>query len=446
MRVKGKTDDMDIAHTYPAGYGTKFPVLGLYPDYNNTIVITEGSSTTSFNYTTAALESGVGNATVITDNLGEADPFNQDLYWASYARTDGSSIIAYDRKGDIRYFYQYSSVYPYKVSINNFTIQIEAGVGIMSVIGESIFIPSSSYSYHHDAIKLNNGNYVYLAFSTWGFEDRVIEETASGTIVKDVTFGSLFRDIVNAQSDNDTKTSDLEKLNQIIYDDSNPRMVDEEEVSTDWAHANSLVYDESTDIMYFSIRHQGVIAVNYTDWTLKWFMVDDDIVTIYTGSDNTYYLKDVVSLEPYRVGSDGETDGPQWQHALFLHSDNKLGMFDNRGGINGGSRYVEYSISGNNGSYTAVVSKKYEDTSLTARAMSDIDFTGDDNLLMGWGSTSQYRVREIKGSTIGTSGTGTVLFDMSVDSDFYRMDKMPLYPYQDESKKYSMDYNEKTGK
>ncbi len=34
IRVKGKTSDtMDIAHTFEAGYGTTFPILGLYPNY-----------------------------------------------------------------------------------------------------------------------------------------------------------------------------------------------------------------------------------------------------------------------------------------------------------------------------------------------------------------------------------------------------------------------------
>ncbi len=77
--------------------------------------------------------------------------------------------------------------------------------------------------------------------------------------------------------------------------------------------------------------------------------------------------------------------------------------------------------------------------------MSDVDFTEEGNLLMAWGN-DVYRVREIDGNSISTDGSGAVLLDMQINHGIYRADKMPLYPYQDENKKYSMDYNEKIGK
>lgn len=44
----------------------------------------------------------------------------------------------------------------------------------------------------------------------------------------------------------------------------------------DWFHSNSLVYDSDTDILYVSSKHRGVLAIDYSEWRLIWWMVNEN--------------------------------------------------------------------------------------------------------------------------------------------------------------------------
>ncbi len=440
IRVKGKTAAMDIAHTFEAGYGTKFPIFGLYPDYENRIEITDGVQTIVENITTKALQPAVSDAIVYIDNLPKADAFNQDLYWIAGSHSREWSVIAYDRKGDIRGYYAFTDKIADQV-IRVFEkygeIRIETIMDILSLEGEVYTTASDFHRYHHDVIELSNGNYVRLSHSTWGREDKVVEQTSRGEVVRDLALGTLFRDIV-------TTDEDREILEHIIYDDQNPYIENGRRKRISWAHCNSLVYDEDTGVMYFSLRNQGVIAVNYSEWKLIWLMVDDTIRTLDEAAPNpNLNFTKIESLQPYRVGGDALRSGPKNQHALFLFENGNLGMFDNqslfgRGANPSGSRYVEYKIDGGHGDWVATIEREYSDSDLYSRTRSDADITGEGHLLVGWSNVK--RIEEID------LDTGEVLFDMETGDAFYRMDKMPIYPYQDPNKKYAMDYNEKEGK
>jgi arylsulfate sulfotransferase len=299
---------------------------------------------------------------------------------------------------------------------------------------------------HHDAIPYGN-NFLVLANSQWGVEDRLIETTASGTIVRDLTFGKLFRDIVAPNGVGNQAEIDI--MNKIIYDDENHL-----DGAKDWAHANSLVYDDDTDILYFSLRNQAVIAVDYSEWKLLWWMADDMLDTLHPGVPNRgLNFIDLPSLEDYRVKGDALANGPKNQHALLLRKNDNgrlnLAMFDNQGDTdadpnNLGSRYVEYAITGDHGNWTATVAHEYRDPNpissriVYSRIMSDVDLLPNNKVLIlsAIGST----IREVDLTT------KDVKFDMTFNLGWvYRADKMPLYPYQDQTKVYSIDYNEKTG-
>ncbi len=72
----------------------------------------------------------------------------------------------------------------------------------------------------------------------------------------------------------------------------------------------------------------------------------------------------------------------------------------------------------------------------SARTGSDVDFTGEDNLLITYANIR--RIREVD------NNLSTTLFDMTMSSGWpYRSDKMPIYPYSDANKKYSEDNNAK---
>ena len=440
VRVLGKTEDMDIAHTYPANYGTELAIHGMYPNYNNTIIIESREINIKTNIMTRPLDKPV-TVDINRTEFVTGDPFNQDLYFL-FERV---YLVAVDMKGEVRYFINTSKVHPeYRVSYTDNKIQMYAPEGIKDLLGQHTVNFALDRRNHHDAIPYKE-NFLVLANSQWGVEDRLIETTASGTIIDDKTFGSLFRPIVKAFND----PVETAKMNKIIYDDENHL-----DGAKDWAHANSLVYDEDTDILYFSLRNQAVIAVDYSEWKLLWWMADNTLDTIHGGVPNRgMNFKDLDSLAPYRVKGAGEDDGPKNQHALLLRKNDNgrlnLAMFDNQGDTdadpnNLGSRYVEYAITGDHGNWTATVAHEYRDPNpissriVYSRIMSDVDLLPNNKVLIlsAIGST----IREVDLTT------KDVKFDMTFNLGWvYRADKMPLYPYQDQTKVYSIDYNEKTG-
>ena len=438
VRVLGKTADMDIAHTYPANYGTELAIHGLYPNHDNTIIIKGKEVDIETNIKTLPLDKPVIVDINRTDFV-EGDPVNQDLYFL-FERV---YLVAVDKKGDVRYYIDSSKMHPeYRVSYIDNKIQIYAPEGMKNLLGQYTTKFALDRRNHHDAIPYKE-NFLVLANSQWGVEDRLIETTASGTIINDKTFGKLFRDIVAPNGVGNQAEIDI--MNKIIYDDEN-----HPHGAKDWAHANSLVYDEDTDILYFSLRNQAVIAVDYSDWKLLWWMADDILKTLHPGVPNPdLNFKALDSLALYRVKGDALANGPKNQHALLLRQNRNLAMFDNQGDTdtdlnNLGSRYVEYAITGDHGNYTATVAHEYRDPNpissriVYSRIMSDVDLLPNNKVLIlsAVGST----IREVDLTT------KDVKFDMTFNLGWvYRADKMPLYPYQDQTKVYSIDYNEKLG-
>ena len=208
---------------------------------------------------------------------------------------------------------------------------------------ELVKYPSNS---HHDTIK-KDYNYIYLSASKWGGDDEITEIDFYGNIVRKMSFASIIRDIVLTNNDK----NEIRILNRIVFDENNI-FVDEngEQKSIDWFHANSLVYDKETDILYISSRNLGVFAIDYSDWKLIWWFADE---TLNTRTGNAYgqipykdNLGDLPSLDAYRVKGDALIDVPKNQHALILLENGNLGMLDNQGYANRnskGSRYIEYN-------------------------------------------------------------------------------------------------------
>lgn len=439
ITVQGKTPEMDVSHTFPAQYGKNLPIHGLYPNYTNTIIIRTKKDILTNTVVTAPIR--YKNGKVKTDFLPIADPFNQDLYFVNHLRLDlpeddRNTLLAYDRKGDIRYInYNHKVHYLYE---DNQQVLIKNNNGIFDLLNNSVFNykQQTNWHIHHDSLEIAEGQHILLANSRWGVEDLVIVIDDQANTIKEQYLGSLIRDIIK-----DPK--EIEIMNKIIFDDKNIyRNAKRKSKSVDWAHANSVVYDEKQDILYISVRNMAVMAIDYDKWSLLWWMADDTLNTIHEGIP---YPKlsflDLPSLVPYRVKGAGIKDGPKNQHALFLFKNGNLGMFDNQGDrwkSKKGSRYIEYRIKGQVGSWTAEKVREYKDDALYSRITSDIDLVGEEhqNLLLAWGVSED--IREI-------DPQNKILFDMNVKQDwaFYRVDKMPLYLYQDTNKVYSLDANNK---
>ncbi len=433
IHVQGKTDDMTISHTFAAGQGD-YIILGVYQNYTNTVYVHDENSNIvdTLTYVTARIEHPT--ATVTKDELGnEGDSFNRDLYFMG--KGSGGTVYGYDKKGELRYINS-SILHLHRVFYSETGMYFAHKNGIFS-INENKTSIDFYVANHHDSIPYNNG-YLSAGYSDVGICDTVVELNSYGGLEKTNFVGDLFWDTVmdiSGDITNITDTPSYNKLKQIIYDRHNPRGT-----QTDWAHINSLVYDEG--VLYMSLRNQAVVAAKYPEWELLWWMADDTLKTLHGGVPNTncHFMK-VESLQEYRVQGAGTNDGPKNQHALFLHSDGDLAMFDNQGDeatSTTGSRYVRYKITEASGIWSAEKTDEYRDPNVYSRYMSDVDILANGNLLINYANANVLREVDL--------GTKTVKFEMKFNGlNSYRADKMPLYPYDDKTKSYSIDYNEKLG-
>ena len=431
--VKGQHGEEDLIYTYPAGYGRDFPIHGMYQNIENTIIVNDGGRIIEKKHNPGMITMSKGHALKekydpvkgYDASVKENYPNNPDMFFVGVlaSQTDPTAwegMIAISKKGYVRYVNTaINYISRFAVDNNRFVLyNMEGNEGIYDFLGKRLFTTKNHM--HHELVKKGN-NYIYLANSDWGWEDRLIEMDANGTIVKDLYFGDLLRKAVG--------TGNEAELDTVVYDEKNKFNGN---TKTDWFHANSCVYDSSSDTLYVSSRHHGVFAIRYSSWELIWFMAHNnlkvDVGTGYSQIPTQNYLKDVNSLQKYRVNGVGRTDGPRNQHALFLFEDGKIGMFDNRDeadgmpGSTGQSRYVEYKITGDASSgYTATITDQYQNGEYS-KIVSDVDLTGDnkENLLITYGAF-QARIFEINKSS------KTTLFQLDLPFLTYRTEKMPLY-------------------
>lgn len=461
LLVKGKDPSMDLSVSFPVGYGTEFPVHGLYPNYTNIVIIKQDNDISQcYRLVTKkldippAMKTGNDavdkmiegkveiNTDILVNKLSPTDPFNQDFYFVSLPLNGG--VIAFDKKGDIRYRYFLPDL-----KTTMMRMEYDKGQIVMLLIDEYEYYQKvdllgrvffrEKMSVHHEAVPYINGQELILGNSKWGWEDMIFILDENKKIVEKLSLGDAIRLV--------TDTEDLSLLDQLIFDDRNIFINEKEEKQRiDWAHMNSLVYDENTHMVYLSLRHLGIVAVRMIDWTMVWFMADENL-KIDAGfaygmkPKNSLYLTDIPSLQQYRIAiKDFQNPYPKGQHALLLRKNGNLMMFDNQGDEitnNQGSRIVEYQLNPNK---TAKVVREYYNPDRNyARLVSDIDLSGNnhENLLMIYGFGKVKRIMEI-------GSDDTILFDMQIKSKtpFFRVDKFPLYPYSDNSKKYSVDYKE----
>ncbi|MDO6993603.1 aryl-sulfate sulfotransferase [Brachyspira innocens] len=446
VTVKGQHGEADLVHTYPAGYGTEFPIHGMYPNIENTITVNDGGRIieqkhnpgTITMYRGYQLKERYEPVKAYDSSVKENYPNNPDMFFVGVlaSQTDATAwegLIAVSKNGYVRYVNTaINYISRFAVDNNRFILyNMEGNEGIYDFFGQRILTTKNHM--HHELVKKGD-NYIYLANSDLGWEDSLIEMDASGNIVNELYFGDVLRKAVG--------TANESELSKIVFDYKTPYNGN---TKIDWFHANACVYDSSSDILYVSSRHRGVLAIKYTSWELLWWMADDtlkvDTGTAYSQIPYDVQFKDVTSLAKYRVGGAAVNDGPRNQHALLLYQNGKIAMFDNRdeGGLPpnmtvGESRYVEYQITqDSSGNWTALKTDEYKNGEYS-KMVSDIDLTGDnnENLLITYGSF-QAKIFELNKTS------KAVLYQLNLPFLTYRTEKMPLY--YEQGRKYPEDSN-----
>ena len=439
VKVKGLYGEPDIIHTYPAGYGREFEIHGMFPESQNTIEITDGEETIITNiYISKLIINGEiipSKLSIDISNWQEDEKYknNPEMYFLHYTygldSWDGTGSIAVSKNGYVRYALKKYTPSKVRVEDGRNVIYVLSGYNIIDMLGKPLVnIPHLN---HHDTVKVDN-NYFYLSSSDFGMGDMFGVVDKNGNDIKFLSFGMLIKNSL----DLNTYPEDADTFKEVVYGETVDNIYTEngQKKNIDWFHSNSLVYDSNTDILYVSSKHRGVLAIDYSEWKLIWWMVNENHT--YNVNGKTTQLYNLKSLDKYRVKGDAIAEGPSGQHALFLLANGNLAMFDNQVEGKKQSRYIEYKIDNVNGQYTASIVEKIEIDDLSARITSDIDFLGENyqNILITYGATTKVIVEIEKTSR-------NKLFQLKVPfgTHLYRADKMPLY--YDEGRIYSEDCN-----
>lgn len=305
VTVKGKLRSADITRT--VNEVTRYhrvPVAGLYPKKNNRVLLTLNDEsgtvigTRKLRIRTEKLPKLVRNAVSVersreipSNELTEISGFNTKY------------PLAFDAQGDIRWYlygsYDTYGLFPLAnghflindglVCTQNILKPLSQRIMEMDYMGRVYRIYLMNRGVHHDMMeKTPNGNFLVLTNSLENHvEDMVAEiDRDTGEIVKTLDLSEIFGD---------------------TYRDM-----------TDWAHLNTISYNEENDCVLISVRNLNcVIKVNWTTNELVWIMGDPETfygtpfqnkVLTATGDNFRYQYQQHASYEvPEDLDDDPET-------------------------------------------------------------------------------------------------------------------------------------------
>ena len=236
LTVVGKSSDVSVHTTFKPGKVHYLPVYGLYPDYENTVIVTVNNKNYEFKINTEALPDDFVKATNAEVNSSEIDG-NNDFYFVTPS-SDGYTA-AYDINGDVRWYLDEFFLWDIE-RLNNGNIMLSTnrlvnppyymtGLVEMDLLGKIYYEYSIPGGYHHDYFELSDGNLIVASdnFENGTVEDYVVEiDRETGKIVKEI---------------------DLTKILPTT-EGLNPNYSTE----YDWFHNNSVWYDEKTNSLTLS--------------------------------------------------------------------------------------------------------------------------------------------------------------------------------------------------
>ena len=286
----------------------------------------------------------------------------------------------------------------------------------MDMLGKIYVEYSLPGGYHHDYYEMPNGNLLVASddFNSGKgtVEDYIVElDRETGKIVKTIDL----KDILNME--------DGKSENWVEYD---------------WFHNNSVWYDEKTNSITLSGRHQdAVINIDYDTEKLNWIIGDP---TNWSEAYQKYFFKP--------VGDDFEW---QWsQHAAMITPEGYVFIFDN--GNNKSKNEDEYVDAED--SYSRGVMYKIDTEKMTIEQVweygkergsefyspyiSDVDYLDKDHYIVHSGGIvyvdgkNSNQPAGLGGADKLVSDTVEVLddeviFEIKLPSNNYRVEKMSLY-------------------
>lgn len=304
VTVVGKDNNTTITHTFQNTTKHYLSIYGLYPDYENKVII-------EYKEKGKQIKKEV---TIKTDKLPDDFPLptsvnskKEELGTEFYFYTPSSKgySCAYDMNGDVRWYLTHYAIWDNtRLKNGNMLVSTErlintpyymTGLYEIDMFGKIYKEYSLPGGYHHDYYEMPNGN---LLVATDDFdnkygtvEDYIVElDRKNGKIVNKIDLKNILK-MTDGKSENWT--------------------------SYDWFHNNSVWYDEKTNSITLSGRHQdAVINIDYNTKKLNWII-----------GNSKNWSKDYQKYFFKKVGENFEW---QWsQHAAMITKEGYVFLFDN---------------------------------------------------------------------------------------------------------------------
>lgn len=421
ITIEGEDDLTTYTHQFDKEKVHYIPVYGLYAGKENTVVIECGNEKKELKIKTEELPD---DFILPTSVKKEESKLTNDLYF--FTPSSGGYTCAYDTNGDVRWYLTNAATWKIdRLENGHLLVSTErlvnspyylTGLYEMDMLGKIYVEYSLPGGYHHDYYEMPNGNLLVASddFNSGKgtVEDYIVElDRETGKIVKTIDL----KDILNME--------DGKSENWVEYD---------------WFHNNSVWYDEKTNSITLSGRHQdAVINIDYDTEKLNWIIGDP---TNWSEEYQKYFFKP--------VGDDFEW---QWsQHAAMITPEGYVFIFDN--GNNKSKNEDEYVDAED--SYSRGVMYKIDTEKMTIEQVweygkergsefyspyiSDVDYLDKDHYIVHSGGIvyvdgkNSNQPAGLGGADKLVSDTVEVLddeviFEIKLPSNNYRVEKMSLY-------------------
>ena len=417
--IKGKDELSTYSHTFEKGKKHYIPIYGLYAGEENEVVLSISDEEKILKIKTDELPDDFVLPVKVSK---EESKLTNDLYF--FTPSSKGYTCAYDVNGDVRWYLNETAIWEINRLKNGHLLlsterlinepYYSTGLYEMDMLGKIYTEYSLPGGYHHDYFEMEDGNLI-VASDDFDNESGTVEDYV---VVLDRDTGNIIKrfdlkDILNME--------DGQSENWVNYD---------------WFHNNSVWYDEKTNSITLSGRHQDiVINIDYDTGKLNWILGDN---TNFSKEYQKYFFK----LEK------GEW---QWsQHAAMILPNGDVFLFDN--GNNKSKNKDEYVKAED--SYSRGVIYKLDTKNMTAKEVwqygkergsefyspyiSDVDYIDEDHYIVHSGGIS-YKNGVIQNQPAGISNSDTlisdtveilndkVIFEMVLPTNNYRVEKMSLY-------------------
>lgn len=430
VTIEGKDKLTTIETEFAKNTKHYLPIYGLYADYNNKVDIS---------YTLSDGKKITKQVEIQTNKLPDdfvlptsvkkdSSKLTNDLYF--FTPSSKGYTCAYDVNGDVRWYLSNNAIWD-NTRLKNGHMMVSTerlvnspyymtGLYEIDLLGHIYNEYSLKGGYHHDYFELPNGNLLVASddFNNEAgtVEDYIVElDRTTGNIVKTWDL----KDVLNMEDGKSENWSNY-----------------------DWFHNNSVWYDEATNSITLSGRHQdAVINIDYTTGKLNWIIGDS---TNWSSEYQKYFFTPA-----------GKNFEWQWsQHAAMITPEGYVFIFDNGNNKSkDSSKYVEASNSYSRGVMYKIDTDKmtieqiYEygkerGSSFYSPYISDVDYLSKNHYLIHSGGIV-YVDGKNSNQPAGFSSNTTlksdtvevlndkVIFEIVLPTNNYRVEKLSLYTEND---------------